>query len=101
MASHEPKDEKAEPFGLYCVVVDAGEGGLASAATPSLATSTCHSVFGAHPATRRGIEEDSTHPLMVNLGSYHTDTPPGYLRTETGLSLQISEIILIAARQNG
>ncbi len=51
MAPHEPKDEKAEPFGLYCVVVDAGEGGLASAATPSLATSTCHSVFGAHPAT--------------------------------------------------
>ena len=69
MASHEPKDEKAEPFGLYCVVVDAGEGGLASAASPSLATSTCHFVFGAHLATDGGSRRILTHPLIVNQGS--------------------------------
>ena len=69
VAGGEPGNEKAEPFGLHGIVIHAGEGGLAGAASPSLAPSTRCSVFRACPAADGASRMIFTHPLIVNLGA--------------------------------
>ena len=59
----------AEPFGLHGVVIHAGEGGFAGAASPSLALRACCSVFRACPAADGASRMIFTHPLIVNLGA--------------------------------